>query len=184
VLIAFAAAPVFAADGKQPSQYSLGDQTMTISAGLFIPLFLLPTGTWLLAGSPPQLSLGGFGSLCWAAYVAPQVRLGVELGGTFSFDINSNTLFMLPVLGKASYVFTFYPFEIPLTFAAGMNVVKLSDQSTIDLLLRPGATFLWIFNSSWSFGVNADYWFDIQFDAVNGRQASFLAVSLSALYHY
>jgi hypothetical protein len=183
--------PGFAANapGGQPSQYSLGDQTLSINAGLFIPLFLLPTGTWLLAPSsskgPPHLSLGGVGSFSWAAYVGPQIRVGLDIGGTFTFSPNVNALLMLPMLAKASYVFTLYPFEIPVSFAAGMNIIKYVDQTTIDLLLRPGASLYWIFNSSWSFGVNLNYWFDMQLaDPANSRVANFLEFSLSALYHY
>jgi hypothetical protein len=178
------------ADSGQVSQYALGDQILTINAGLFVPLFLLPTGTWLLApsesGGPPHLSLGGVGSFSWAAYVSPQIRVGAELGGTFTFSPNSNALLMLPILAKASYVFTVYPFEIPVSFAVGMNIIKYVDQTTIDLLLRPGASFYWIFNSSWSFGLNLNYWFDMQFaaDPVNSRTGNFLEVSLGALYHY
>ncbi len=189
-LLACALQPLYAADtpasAQQPSQYSLGDQTMSISAGLFVPLFLLPTGTWLLSGNPPQLSLGGAGSLAWAAYVSPQMRLGVEGGGTFTFSPNGNTLFMLALLGKATYALTVYPFEIPLSFAVGMNVVKYVDQSTIDLLLRPGASLLWIYNSSWSFGLTLNYWFDMQFsaDPTQSRAGNFLETSLTALYHY
>ncbi len=45
VLFACSAGPLFAADkaSAEPSQYSLGDQTMTVNVGAFVPLFLLPT---------------------------------------------------------------------------------------------------------------------------------------------
>jgi hypothetical protein len=182
---AFSASSLFAADApkNQLSQYALGDQTLAINAGLFIPLFLMPTGTWLLAGNPPQLSLGGVGTLSWAVYIAPQVRVGAELGGAFTFSPNSNLLLMLPILAKASYVFTIYPFEIPVTIAAGINLLKYVDQYYTDLLLRPGASLYWIFNSSWSFGLNLNYWFDFQFSS-NYRVGNFLEASLTALYHY
>ncbi len=189
-LLALGLSPAFAADAAGPSQYSLGDQTLAINAGLFVPLFLLPTGTWLLApsapGGPSHLSLGGVGSFAWAAYVTPQLRVGAEVGGTFTFSPNLTALLMLPILAKASWSFTIYPFEIPVSFAAGMNIVKYVDQTTIDLLLRPGVAVYWIFNSSWSFGVNFNYWFDMQFaqNPSNSRTANFLEVSLSALYHY
>jgi hypothetical protein len=196
VLFSCAAGPLFAADGEkaQPSQYSLGDQTMTISAGLFVPLFLLPTGTWLLAPSagpgsppPPHLSLGGVGSLAWAAYVTPQIRVGAEVGGDFTLSVNMKTLFMLPILARASYSFTAFPFEIPLSFALGMNIVKYVDMTAIDLLLRPGASIYWIYSTSWSFGLNFNYWFDIQFNGTtpaNARIGNFLEISLSLLYHW
>jgi hypothetical protein len=188
ILLACAVTPLFAAEGSgtTPSQYSLGDQTMSINAGMFIPLFLLPTGTWLLAGNPPQLSLGGVLSLSWAAYVAPQIRIGAEIQGSFSFSPNMNALLMLPVLAKASYVFTLYPFEIPVTLAVGMNIISYVDQHYFDFLLRPGAALYYIFNSSWSFGLNLNYWIDMQFssDSTKSRTGNFLETSLSALYHY
>jgi hypothetical protein len=187
-MMACAAAPVFAADNQAPgaSQYALGDQTMSINAGLFVPLFLLPSGVVLLAGNPSQLSLGAVGSLSWAAYVSPVIRLGVDVAGNFTLSPNSNVLLMLPFIAKAAYVFTFYPFELPISLGVGMNIVKYTSLSSIDLLLRPGASFYWIYNSSWSFGLNAYYWFDMQFNTSPGstRYGSFLEFSLSALYHF
>ena len=184
-LAAISSSPLVAADApkNQLSQYALGDQTLAINAGLFVPLVLMPTGTWLLAGNPPQLSLGGIGSLSWAVYVAPTVRVGADLGGTFTFSPNTNLLLMLPILAKAAYVFTIYPFEIPVTFAAGINILKYVDQYYVDMLLRPGGSLYWIFNSSWSFGLNLNYWFDFQFSS-KYRVGNFLEVSLTALYHY
>ena len=188
VLAACAAAPAFAADNQAPaaSQYSLGDQTMSINAGLFVPLFLLPSGVVLLSGNPSQLSLGAVGSLSWAAYVTPVIRLGVDVAGNFTLSPNSNVLLMLPFIIKAAYVFSFYPFEVPISFGVGMNIVKYTSLSSIDLLLRPGASFYWIYNSSWSFGLNAYYWFDGQFNTSPGntRYGNFLEISLSALYHF
>ena len=185
VLLACALAPAFAAEGPgaPPPQYSLGDQTLSINAGLFVPLFLLPSWKQLFG---QQLSFGGMGGLNWAAYVAPQTRIGLEVGGTFSFSPNMNTLLMLPILFKGSYIFTLYPFEIPLTLGVGINIVKYVDQSIIDLLVRPGTSLLWTFNSSWSFGVNLNYWADMQFSSVpsQSRTGNFLEISLCALYHY
>jgi hypothetical protein len=168
------------------SQYALGDQTMSINAGAFIPLFLLPSGTVLLAGNPSQLTLGAVGSLSWAAYVTPQIRLGADVAGNFTLDPNGNVLLMLPFVAKVAYIFTFYPFEVPVSFGLGMNIEKYTSLSTIDLLLRPGASFYWIYNSSWSFGANLLYWFDMQFnsDPTKTRYGSFLEFSLSALYHF
>jgi hypothetical protein len=188
LLAACAAAPVFAADNQAPgaSQYALGDQTMSINAGMFVPLFLLPSGVVLLSGSPPQLTLGAVGSLSWAAYVTPVIRLGVDVAGNFTLSPNSNVLLMLPFIAKVSYVFSFYPFELPVSLGVGMNIVKYTSLSSIDLLLRPGASFYWIYNSSWSFGLNANYWFDMQFNTSPGstRYGNFLELSLSALYHF
>ena len=186
--LAAAASPAVAADAGSAtgSQYSLGDQTMSINAGLFLPLFLLPTGKVLITGNPPQLTAGAVGSLSWAAYITPEIRLGADLAGNFTLSPNSNILLMLPLVLKMSYIFSFYPFELPLTMGVGANLVKYTTMSTIDLLLRPGASLYWIYNSSWSFGLNVNYWFDMQFNttASDTRYGNFLEFSLSALYHF
>ena len=179
-----AMAPAFAAGDSTASQYSLGDQTLSINAGTFIPLFLF--------GGNPQvgnmnLSVGGVGTIDWAAYLSPHWRIGASLGGTFTFDPNYTLLLMVPIVAKISYLIDFYPWEVPLTFGAGMNIIKYSADSTIDLLLKPGTGILWTYNSSWSFGLNLNWWWDMQFSgaARNGFTAgNFLEVSLSAFYHY
>ncbi len=172
--VVWSVVPAAAADNPisgTVSQYSLGDQTLSINVGLFVPLFLLPTGTVLLASSPPHLSLGGDGYLSWAAYVTPHIRLGLDVAGTFTFDPNNNALLMLPFLAKISYSFMAYPFEIPVSLGVGMNVIKYTDLSTIDLLVKPGVALYWIYDSSWSFGLNVGYWFDMQFDTESGELA-------------
>jgi hypothetical protein len=186
LMFACATAPSFAADNSGASQYSLGDQTLSINAGMFIPLFLLPTGTVLLSGNPSHLTLGVVGSLAWAAYITPKIRLGADVAGNFTLDPNSNVLLMLPFVVKGTYIFSFYPFEVPVTMGIGANIVKYTTLSSLDLLLRPGAAFYWIFNSSWSFGFNLNYWFDMQFntDPSLTRFGNFLEFSLSALYHF
>ena len=135
---------------------------------------------------PGQLTLGAVGTLSWAAYVSPRIRLGAEIGGNFTLDPNSNVLLMLPLVLKASYIFTFYPFEVPVSLGAGMNIVHYTSLTDVDLLLRPGASFYWIYNSSWSFGVNLVYWFDMQFNTNPAltRYGNFAEFSLSALYHF
>ncbi|HUI70399.1 MAG TPA: hypothetical protein VL354_07735, partial [Spirochaetia bacterium] len=155
-----AMAPAFAAGDSTASQYSLGDQTLSINAGTFIPLFLF--------GGNPQvgnmnLSVGGVGTIDWAAYLSPHWRIGASLGGTFTFDPNYTLLLMVPIVAKISYLIDFYPWEVPLTFGAGMNIIKYSADSTIDLLLKPGTGILWTYNSSWSFGLNLNWWWDMQF---------------------
>ncbi len=186
LMFACAAAPAVAADNAAAYQYGLGDQTLSINAGMFIPLFLLPTWTVLLAGNPSHLTLGVVGSLSWAAYVSPRVRVGADIAGNFTLDPNSNVLLMLPFVVKGTYIFSFYPFEVPVTMGIGANLVKYTTLSTIDLLLRPGAAFYWDFSSSWAFGFNLNYWFDMQFntDPSLTRFGNFLEFSLSALYHF
>ena len=180
------AVPAFSAgdNAAPPSQYSLGDQTLSINAGLFVPLFFLSTQSGSVGAS--NLSIGGVGSIDWAAYVSPHIRVGAALGGTFTFDPNWTALLMVPIIAKVSYLIDFYPWEIPITLGAGINILKYSDQSTIDLLIKPGTALMWTYNSSWTFGLNMNYWWDMQFAPTAGqsRVGNFLEFSLSAFYHY
>jgi hypothetical protein len=179
-----AVVPASAAGDATPSLYSLGDQALSINVGPFIPLFLF-------GGSPTigttNLSLGGIGTIDWAAYLSAHWRIGASLGWDFTFDPNWTLFMMVPIIAKISYLIDFYPWEVPLTFGAGMNIVKYSVDSTIDLLLKPGTGLFWTYNSSWSFGVNLNYWWDMQFTSASSAgfvAGNFLEVSLSAFYHY
>jgi hypothetical protein len=166
------------------SAYGLGDQVFSISFGPFIPLFYLPN----IGSEGTNLTLGGTASIAWSAYVTGSIRVGAEVGGVFDFSRpNLNTLLMLPILVRAQYVMTFYPFEVPLSLGMGMNIVKYGEQKNIDLLIKPGASLMWIYDSKWSFGLNVAWWFDMQFypnDPSQSRTGNFLEVSLSALYHF
>ncbi len=178
--------PLAAADPTVPAaaaQYALGDQVLSISAGPFFPLFFLP---WQPTNPGTHLTVGGTGSISWAGYVTGRIRIGAEIGGMFAFSPNMNTLLELPILAKAQYVFTPYPFEVPVGLGVGMNIVKYQDNSTIDLLLKPTASLLWVYDSKWSFGLNFDWWWDMQFASTAGdsRIGNFFATTLCALYHY
>lgn len=167
------------------SAYALGDQALSISLGPFIPLFFLaPNGDT----AATNLTLGGAGSISWMAYVSGAVRIGAEIGGMFAFSPNMNALLTLPILARAQYVLTFYPIEVPLSLGLGINIVKYQDLATIDLLIKPGVSALWIYDSKWSFGLNLAWWLDMQFAAApnqdQSRFGNFLEVSFSALYHY
>ncbi len=169
--------------------YGMGDQTFTINAGLFIPLFFQDMN-WNVFPAKDHLSLGGTGSLEWNAFIKNNLKLGVEFGGMFAFSPN-NTLFMIPVTGKITYIFRkYYPFEFPVSFGAGVNFSKLSESFYFGAILKPEVSGLWNYNSEWAFGLNIAYWWvpEIYFGesppAEQSRFGNFLVTSLSALYHF
>jgi hypothetical protein len=173
-------------EGPSASAYALGDQVLSISLGPLVPLFYMGfDGSF--AGT--QLTLGGTGSIAWAAYLSGAIRVGVEIGGVFAFSSpNLNTLLTLPIMARAEYVLSFYPFEIPISLGLGMNIAKYLERRNIDLLIRPGVSAFWAYDSKWSFGLNLSWWCDMQFvpapDQDQSRIGNFLAVTVSALYHY
>jgi len=166
-----------------PPQYSLGDQTFSPTLGLLVPLFFM---SWQPAAYATNLSPGAVLSLQIQPYLTPNIRLGGELALLSAFSPNANWLLEASLTAKISYVISLYPFEIPLSLGAGVNWVKYLSDSALDPLLKPSVSLFWIYNSSWSYGLNFTYWWDMQFSATpsESRVGNFLEISLSALYHY
>lgn len=168
--------------------YSLGDQTLAINLGLFAPLFF--------AGGPDgiastNLTLGGVGSLAWGSYITNEFKLGVEVGGSFSFTPNRRALFIVPIVANASYIFGAYPFEFPVSMGLGMSFSRVDDLLKVDPFVKGGGGFYWNYSGQWAFGANAQYWFIPQIytdrspaGASETRLGNFLEITFSALYHF
>ena len=76
---------------------ALGDQLLQFSAATVIPLFFQSVS----GIAPTGLTIGGVFSLQWNAYLSPQIRLGLEIGGKFSFSRRVNPLFIGAVVPTA-----------------------------------------------------------------------------------
>lgn len=195
VLATFLALPLLAQAPEEGEEgeifvpvYSLGDQTLQINLGAFIPLFFFG-GEAGVTG--PNLTLGGAGSIAWDSYLSSQFTVGGELGGSFAFTPNRRALWMARLAARGGYIFRFYPFEIPVTAALGVNISALETDRKIDPFLKLGPSFFWNYSSQWAFGANLHYWFVPQLyrdDPEVGRAdasrfGNFLEFTLSALYH-
>jgi hypothetical protein len=184
-LPAAAQSPPGAAPDPAAPAHGLGDKTLSLSLGPTFPLFYLSSAG--LTGTNLKL-LGGTASISWSAYVNGAIQIGAEIGGGFAFSRpNWNSLLMLPILVKGQYVLDLYPFEVPISLGVGMNVVKYGDLKNLDLLIKPGASLMYIYDSKWSFGANLAWWWDMQFyptDPSQSRIGNFLELSASVLYHY
>jgi hypothetical protein len=118
------------------------------------------------------------------------MSIGGEGGGMFAFTPNDNNLFMLPVTIRYSYFLRKYPFDFPLTIAAGANFVRLNSDFRILPIVKPGISGFWNYSTSWAFGVNVVYWWtpDIYMGPEPPHEQSrighFLEFSLSARYHF
>jgi hypothetical protein len=164
--------------------YSLGQQTLSISAGLFIPLFF-QSFDWEYADT--NLKLGAAGSLQWGIHLSNNWMSGIEVGGMLSKDINDASFFMLPITAKAGYIIHFFPFEFPIFVGTGLNIVKLEDDLNLTWIIKPGFSSIWKYNINWGFGLNVVYWWVPQFrrdDPNTGRMGNFLEVTLTAKYNF
>ena len=172
-------------DKEQPfTVYSLGQQTLTLSAGLLIPLFF-QSFDWDY--SKTNLSLGGVGSLQWGIHLSNNWMVGVEVGGMFSKSVQENTLYQLPITVKGTYIVHFFPFEFPIFIGTGMDVVKYTDQVHLNWIIKPGFSSIWKYNINWGFGLNVVYWWVLQTwspDRSLGRMGNFLEVTATAQYNF
>ncbi len=194
VILAAAAAPLASAqEGARPPDrsvpeefYSTGQQSIQLSVGLFIPLFFQSfSGT----GYPTNLSLGASGSLQYGVHLGNRFMVGLEIGGSFNRSVLENYLLMMPIVARGSYIFYLFPIEIPVSMGLGMNLIKYESQSHIDLILRPGVSPMWKYNSSWSFGLNLSYWWIFQFatgnqDPDQARMGHFLSIMPMVQYSF
>jgi len=170
----------------------LGDQVFGINAGLFVPLFFNnPSLDWgdSDAFKSTNLSLGGFGSLYYGAYLNNNVQLGMEIGAIFSGSPNKHNFYMVPITFRGTYEFQLKGnlFTVPLYLGAGINMTSYQSSFNVELILKPGAGFYWNFNSNWSFGTNMTYWWVPQIypnESRYNRIGNFMDVSLTAMYHF
>lgn len=168
--------------------YTLGDQTLSINGGLFLPLFFQSLD-FTIRGT--NLWPGGVGSLVWKSYLNNNFTIGVEIGGMFAFSSPNfpNLLLMLPITAQGAYILRAYPFEFPIYLGMGLDIVRYLELTHFDFIMKPGFSAFWIYDSSWSFGLNVVYWWVLQPIFQENYQdrtrlGNFLEISLSALYHF
>ena len=193
LLFLFLAAGVAFAQDEQPEEkpieepftvYSLGQQTLSISAGMFIPLFFQDFG-WDYSST--NLNLGAAGSLQWGIHLDNNWMLGVEVGGMICKSVQELNFFQLPITAKASYIIHFFPFEFPIFLGTGMDIMKYSDQIHLNWILKPGFSSIWKYNINLGFGLNVVYWWVLQPwspEPDYGRMGNFLEVTLTAQYNF
>ena len=175
------------AEGDFVPTYTLGDQILSLNVGMLFPLFYTggPDGR-----QDANLTLGGTGHLSWSSFLNNNLAVGGEFGGMFAFTPNRNTLFMIPLAARISYFLRAYPFEFPLTLAAGVNFSRFRDSFKTDPIVIPGAGFYWNYSTEWAFGLDLRYWWVPQIyrgpdpPAEDTRFGNFLGTTLSVLYRF
>lgn len=168
--------------------YSLGQQTVAVSAGLFIPLFFQSyvSGEYF---TNTNLSLGGVGSLQWGIHLNNNWMTGLEVGGMFSRSTQGKTLYMLPITAKGSYIIHFFPFEFPVFLGTGMAIVRNRQQTQLNWIVKPGFSTIWKYDINWGFGLNVAYWWILQpwrfdDDPDKDLMGNFLEVTLTVQYNF
>ncbi len=169
--------------------YSQGSQTFSINAGLLIPLFIIfPNQSDTVVSFKDQLSLGGTGSLEWAAFLNNRWSLGVGLAGSFAFTPQKNTHSLIPITANLTYNYPFSSFEIPVIFGAGLAVNRVDDQVYFGSIAKLGTGIFYNVNAEWGLGLRTQYWIvpEIYFgpNSENTAYGNFLDIGLSAKFHF
>ena len=164
----------------QQTMYSRGDKTFTITLGVIIPTVF--SGIDEMGSG---LKVGGTGTLAFNYFLSPNFFLGGELSGMFSGTRGKNMLYIIPFGARAGYQFVFRRFEFPISLMIGAAPQKYLTEGYFGLILKPCAAGFWRFNSDWTFGLNANWWFLPQWPK-NGQNSigNFMEVSLSARYNF
>lgn len=164
--------------------YSLGQHTLSLSAGLLIPLFFQSfDGDY----SRTKLKLGVGLSLQWGIHLNNNWMVGIEGGGMFSKSIQENTLYQVSITAKGSYIIHFFPFEFPIFIGTGMDIVKYTDQVHLNWIIKPGFSSIWKYDINWGFGLNVVYWWVLQpwpQDPSLGRMGNSLEITATVQYNF
>ncbi len=170
-----------------------GDQSFAISAGVFIPLPVYLLHDWPETGyskgpTKSKLTAGGFGSLSYSFYITGNIKAGLQLGGSFTRDINKNFMYSIPIVLKGAYEFhLFNRISIPVFLGLGINMTSYEQNFLVDMMLRPGFGVYFDWTYEWSFGMDFSYWFVPQLSPKFRNQRSignFMDITLGAEYHF
>lgn len=169
--------------------YSRGSHTFSINAGFLIPLFIIfPNHNDTIVAFKDQLSLGGTGSLEWAAFLNNRWSLGVGLAGSFAFTPQGNTHSLIPITANLTYNFLFNSFEVPVILGAGFAVNRVDEQVYFGSIAKLGTGIFYNLNAEWGLGLRTQYWVvpEIYFgsNSENTAFGNFLDIGFSAKFHF
>jgi hypothetical protein len=169
-------------DAYIPDLYARGDKTFNISLGILIPTVFAGSG---MHGNPHNIKVGGTGSLAFNYFLGAHFFVGGELGGMFAGTRGKNMIFIVPFGAHVGYQFVIGRFEFPLSLMIGAAPTKYLDKGYFGMIIKPGASAFFRFNSDWSFGLNTNWWMTPQWPKDDENVfGNFLEITLSARYHF
>jgi hypothetical protein len=163
------------------SPYKSGDQAISLSAGVALPLAVLPD-----QGSG-SLGVGaGFG-FSYRYFLDRQWAVGGSISGAFNGTPASRSYFTAPLVAELSWWHAFTPFELYLDAGLGLFLSRLDGKGMIGPFATLGGAVMWKTASGWSLGLQAGA--KVLPELHSGdysdltRTALFLDTGLIALYH-
>jgi len=177
-------------DGYIADLYSRGDQTITVSPGINLPVFFKKHGQTIPHNIKPPI--GGILSLGYTYFFGPHYFLGGGVAFYFDHTLGENTVFFIPIGLRTGWQFVLRRFEFPLEVSGGVIFHRYLYYSYTGFYLKAGASAYFRFNSDWSFGLSTDWnWFPQRPENEKGQRdtdkdidAHFIGITFSARYHF
>jgi hypothetical protein len=169
-----------------PTLYSKGDQTVNISIGAIFPTLFVGADGVLENNFKPNI--GGGGAIGYTYFLSPHWYLGGEVGWVFAFTLGENLFSLAPFGIRFGYQFIAWRFEFPVGIMIGGAGQKyLNDYDYLGLIVKPTAAVFFRATPSFSFGINAEWWWVPQWpeDGWEYRvDGNFVQLTLSMRYHF
>lgn len=163
-----------------------GDQSITILAGGFIPLFVLDSTGAIM--SPSNMYPGASFDVQYRYMLGNHVGVGGSISGAFVTTIGGGTLFFAPIGATAAWIGGGDPLEYEAFTELGMNIMRLYGNGLIEPYAKLGAGVSRYVTSAWSIGVKVAWCFfpEFHFGSYSNLNcyANFLQFSIGASYHF
>lgn len=171
-------------DFRATDAYARGDQTFNISLGVVFPIIFVNQGKKIEHNFTPPV--GGIGNLSYNYFLNSHIFVGGEIGGIFMPTLGKSTAFIIPLGARVGYQFLVWRLEIPLSLSMGMAWHRYLNLAHYGFYIKGGASVFYRFNSNWSFGLNANwYWLpEWTREKEKNVHGNVLDLTLSARYHF
>lgn len=167
-----------------------GDQTLSLAAGVSIPLFI-SVPAQRSSSSASTLYAGGLFSFSYQYFLMGGFAIGGTIDGAFNGVIDGSSLFLAPLTFRQAYWWSFGSFEVCTAIEEGAYLWSLDYSGTsyvgVDPVAKAGGGIYWRVSQGWSVGLQSYFWFlpeiktsgNTSLDAYTGM----LEVSIGAFYH-
>ncbi len=160
-----------------------GEQTIGLSAGAQIPLFMAPGAT----DNNSKLLVGGVFGFSYQYFIARGIALGGSLAGAFNGTIGGRSLFVAPLSFRTAYWWAAMPFEFCAAAEAGGYLMRLDTHGMLGPFAKVGGEVLWRISQGWSVGVKGYLWIVPEIHTGSNsslsRTSGLTEVAMSAVYH-
>lgn len=190
--LAGASAAPAGSDEAQPlyAPFVRGDQTLSLAAGVDIPLFLkVPAKS--SSATPSTLYSGGLFSFSYQYFLERGLAIGGTIDGAFNSTIAGRTLFVAPLSFRVAYWWDLSLFEVCAAVEGGAYLMSLDSGGTAEVAVDPfakaGGGIYYRISRGWSLGLQTYLWFLPEIKTAGDTSldgyAGFLEVAIGAFYH-